>query len=362
MKANWKVEKELLSCPGDTILETIEILRISQADLAKRMGLTPSKINDIIKGKEPISLKTAILLERVLNIEAQFWINRENIYREKLMRIEQQEYFDNCIVWLKSIPVNFLKKLNYIESHLKGNELVQQVLQFFRVASPKEWEKIYVLQYANTNYRKSAKHSETLGSIATWLRLGEIEMGKAKLTNYDKPKFLEILEHAKQLIPDSDSNYTNKLKELCKEAGVELVYTPNIPKAPVSGATRWIGKNPLIQLTDRFKTNDHFWFSFFHEAGHIVKHGKTEVFIEDFEEFKLDNAKEEEANQFAQKMLINKQLFSDLADNYSEINIKKVAQKHKTHPGIIVGRLQHDKKIPYTQLNQLKDKVKLFND
>ncbi len=362
MNANQKAEKDLLTCPGDTILENIEYLKISQTDLAKRMGLTPSKINDIIKGNEPITIKTAFLLERVLNINAQFWLNLEKFYREKLYRIEQYEYFDKCLDWLKNIPVAFLKKHNYIDKNLKGNELINSLLQFFRVASPKEWETVYVLQYANTNYRKSDKINETLGSVATWLRLGEIEVEKSKPMIYDKTKFEEILEQSKKLIANNDINFTNTLKSLCNSAGVQLVYTPNVPKAPISGATRWIGKNPLIQLTDRFKTNDNFWFSFYHEAGHIIKHGKSEIFIEDYEDYKHDQTKEDQANLFAQKILFNKNIFNDLANNFTELNIKKIAEKYDTHTGIIVGRLQHERLISYSQLNHLKQKIKLFED
>ncbi len=360
MNANQKAEKELLSLPGDTILETIEYLKLSQTDLASRMGLTPEKVSDIIKAKEPISVKTAFLLERVLNIDASFWLNLEKSYREKLYRIEQYQYLDDCLLWLKQIPVNFLKKNNYINAALKGNELVQQVLQFFRVASPKQWQEIYVHKYANANYKKSTVHNSTLGSMATWIRLGEIEVEKNKATKYDKATFLQVLEEAKNLVAKNDKNFPQTLKALCAKAGVQLVYTPKIPKAPVSGATRWIGGNPVIQLTDRHTTNDHFWFSFFHEAGHILKHGKTEIFIEDFEGFNYDAAKENEANAFAQKMLLSPQAIDELNGIYTDVKIKAIAKKHNTHAAIIVGRLQHSQAITYAQLNYLKEKVILF--
>jgi len=96
-----KDERELLSKPGDTILETIGHIKMSQAELAERLGKTPSKVNDIISGKEPITVNTALQLEKVLNIDAQFWLNREMIYREKLSRIEQEEALDECKDWLK---------------------------------------------------------------------------------------------------------------------------------------------------------------------------------------------------------------------------------------------------------------------
>ena len=92
-------ERELLSKPGDTILETVQHLRMSQVELARRMGKTASKINDLISGKEPITPKTAFQLEKVLGIDAEFWLNREMLYRQKLLRLEQKEALKNCIDW-----------------------------------------------------------------------------------------------------------------------------------------------------------------------------------------------------------------------------------------------------------------------
>src|ERR1700741_3310751 len=106
---NIKDERKLLSKPGDTILETLEELKMNQAELAKRMGKTPSKINDLISGKEPITITTAIQLEKILGIATQFWMNRETLYREQLTRIEQEEALEECLDWLKQQPVKELK-------------------------------------------------------------------------------------------------------------------------------------------------------------------------------------------------------------------------------------------------------------
>jgi Plasmid maintenance system antidote protein len=91
MNANLILAKELLSPPGDTIQETIDLMGMRQNELAERMGKTESKINDIIKGKEPITVNTSLQLELVLGIPAKFWLAREANYREELARIEQQE-------------------------------------------------------------------------------------------------------------------------------------------------------------------------------------------------------------------------------------------------------------------------------
>jgi HTH-type transcriptional regulator / antitoxin HigA len=360
MNANQKAEFALLALPGDTIQETIDYLNISQTEMASRMGITPAKLNDIIKAKEPITIATAFKLEKVLNIQASFWMNRQNAYNEKKFRIEQYQYLDSCLLWLKQIPVAFLKKANYINAQAKGVALVEQVLQFFRVASPTEWQNIYVLKYANTNFKKSTVHAGTLGSMATWIRIGELEMEKRNTMPYDKKIFVEVLEAIKNLVPSKPDYFIPKIVSLCATAGVAVIYTPKIPKSPVSGATRWIGGNPIIQLTDRHCSNDQFWFSFFHEVAHILLHGKSEIFIEDFEGMVYDAKKEAEANNYAAKILLKENVTSILHGNYSELHIKKVAKLYNTHVAIIVGRLQREGVIGYNRLNGLKEKVKLF--
>src|ERR1700733_10212215 len=116
MNNNLKVERELLSKPGDTILETLEHIKMNQVELAERMGKTPSKVNDIISGKEPITINTALLLEKVLNINAQFWLNREMLYREKLSRLDQEDALQECLDWLGQQPTKELKKCGYLKS------------------------------------------------------------------------------------------------------------------------------------------------------------------------------------------------------------------------------------------------------
>jgi Zn-dependent peptidase ImmA (M78 family) len=129
----------------------------------------------------------------------------------------------------------------------------------------------------------------------------------------------------------------------------------------VSGATRWIANNPLIQLTDRYKTNDHFWFTFFHEAGHVLLHGKKDLFIESFEGYRPDLAKEEEANEFAAKWLLPEDFADDLPFSITEEDVWEIAEKYETHPAVVVGRLQHLGLVSYSFGSQFRIKVKLDN-
>ena len=359
MKEKLKAERELLSPPGDDIKETLEYYKMSQATLAARTGKTTSKIHDIITGKEPITVKTAVQLEKVLGRSAQYWLNRESNYREKLFRLEQEELLDTCRGWLNEQPIKQLKECGYLKAKEIGPAMVEEALQFYAVASPEQWETIYIKQYALASYRKSPAFKDALGSMAAFMRIGEIEMRKLELGNFSKTAFKVVLTKIKELTAKHPANFKRKLQQLCADAGVAIVYTMCLPKAPVNGATRWIGNHPLIQLTDRYKTNDQFWFTFFHEAGHVLLHGKKEIFIEDLED-KHKDKKEIEANDFAAKWLLPQEFVNDLPEDFTEGDIVKIAKRYKTAPGIVVGRLQHLQLAPYHFGNSLKKKVKLF--
>lgn len=352
-----KDERELLSKPGDTIFETIQHIKMSQAELAERMGKTPSKINDLISGKEPITVATAFQLEKVLGIDAQFWLNREMLYREKLSRLEQEEGLEECKDWLKMQPIKELKECGYLKTKKSGSAMAEECLKFYGVAAPLQWESLYVDQYVSAKFRKSEAHKSTLGGLAAWLRIGEIEMKKRKLNSYNKETFKQSLVEIRNLVRHHPEDFASRLQQYCASAGVALVYTICIPKAPISGVARWVGGNPLIQLTDRYKSNDHFWFSFFHEAGHILLHGKKDVFIEDLDEFEANPQKEIEADDFANKFLLPEDITAELPNNITEKDIRQIARKYNTHAAIVLGRLQHLKKLPYSFGASLKLKV-----
>jgi HTH-type transcriptional regulator/antitoxin HigA len=354
-----KDEKELLSKPGDTILETLEHIKMSQAELAERMGKTPSKVNDIISGKEPISVNTSLQLEKVLGIDAKFWLNREMLYREKLSRVQQEEALEECESWLASQPVKELKKWGYIKTERTSNAMIDEFLQFYGVAGPAQWESLYVNHFISSDFRKSGAHDTALGSMAAWLRIGEIEMRKFNLVNFSKELFKEHLKEIRKLVRPHPENFATLLQELCLQAGVALVYTMCIPKAPISGAARWVGGNPLIQLTDRYKSNDHFWFTFFHEAGHILLHGKKDVFMEEFDAFTKDEKKENEADEFANKWLLPDEFLEEIPNDITEKVIRKIARQYDTHPAIVVGRLQNKNIVPFWYGKDLKLKVVL---
>lgn len=359
---NSQIERELLSPPGDTILETIEHYKITQTELAERLNKKPSKVHDLITGKEPITLNTAMQLEKVLGIAVDFWMNREARYREKLARLEEAEQAEANVDWVKAMPLKELAACGQIKTTKASGEAVDEVLRFFGVASIEAWHNVYERELEElADFRKADNYATTIAALAAWLRTGELEMRKLTLPEFDKAAFKQALDGSiKELIVQHPADFALQLQQACKPCGVALVYTPCFPKVPVCGALRWMGGTPLIQLTDRYKTNDQFWFTFFHEAGHVLLHGKKEMFIEPEKKAAKLSDKEKEANAFAGKHLLPESALADLEDGFTEKDVVALAKLHGTHPGIVVGRLQYLRKADYTFGTKLKEKVALF--
>ena len=150
------------------------------------------------------------------------------------------------------------------------------------------------------------------------------------------------------------------MRNLLHEVGVLLVLVPARPRAHVSGVARWLNPTrPLIQLSLYGKTNDKFWFSFFHEAAHILLHAnskeeKKSIFLDDPNAAHTDDPREHEANQWSGNSLIPCQYVQSLTSLRTKAAVIDFAQQIGVHPGIVVGRLQHDKLIDPSWMNDLK--------
>ena len=304
MATALETAKSLLSPPGDTIQEHIDFIGMSQAELAERMGRPKEKINDVIKGREPISTATAFQLEKVLGIAASFWITREKEYRQELYELQQREELEKEIDWLEAFPIHEMRKLGWLPNTKEKHLVVDKLLKFFSVASAEEWKRIYIDKQVSVAFKISLADTQSPHAISAWLRQGELQAKEIKIGEFDKKKFKDALTEMKELAFLMPEDFTQTLQNMCATCGVALVFTENLPKAPISGASRWFHNKPIIQMADRFKTDDHFWFTFFHEAAHIILHGKKDIFLENVAGTEMEQDKEEEANAFAAKLLL----------------------------------------------------------
>lgn len=356
-----ELKKSLLSCPGDTIQEHIDTVGMSQAELAERLGRSVPKLNELIKGKAPISKDTATKLEYVLGIPASFWLNLERQYQDELLEIEKLEQLEKCIEWVKGFPLAAMKKIGLIPNTRNKADIADSLLKYFRVASPTQWEDIYAGK--SLAFKIELRHTAEPQAISVWLRLGELQAERLTVESFDKKLLRSKLDEIQEIAYRHSDTWLNELQELCTSCGVALVYTPCISKAPIYGATRWVKNNtvPLVQVTDRHKDYNSFWFTFYHELGHILYHGKKEIFIEGLNSIAPDREKEDQADDFAARMLLSEKERNELFQYpmFDKDLVLYLSEKFRKHPGIIVAQIQRRYNHLYKNihLNRLKTKV-----
>ena len=346
--------------PGDTLAETLEALGMTQIELADRVGLSRKTINQIIQGIAPITAETAVKLETALGTPAAFWLNLDANYQEFLARKEQEEQFTTEVAWLKRIPYKELVEKRWIPACVDLAGTVRVALSYFGVASPDRWE-AYWTKFT-VRFRKSKLACDELGIVSSWLRKGELDAQKVQTQPFDAEKFKAALKKIRALTKASSDVFQPKMQALCAEAGVALVFTPELKKLRVSGATYWLTKDKaLIQLSLLYKSDDHFWFTFFHEARHVLQEIKNGVFVEGLKD---GDEAEKDANEFACEFLIPKDKYTAFlrGGDFREHNVSSFARQLDITPGIIVGRLQHDKVIKFDRLNFLKRKFVWANN
>ena len=337
--------------PGEVLEDYLDSYGMTQTELADRLGFAKKTVNEIVKGKATITPDTSLKLERVFSRPAHFWNNLEQQYQEGRARLAEQKRLHEHLDWLKRVPVNPMVKLGFVRKYKDKVEQLNEVLNFFGVASPEQWRTVW--QQHQVAYRQSQRFEPCAEAVSAWLRQGEIEAQRIDCVAFDKKRFQVILKEARGLTRAKPEEFQPRIVELCASAGVAVVFVPDLPKTGVFGATRWLGGKAMIQLSLRYRSNDHLWFTFFHEAGHIVHHGRKEIFLEGNG---MDGKKEEQANAFARNKLIPLNAYKQFIRT-SSMTLKEIglfADDIGIAPGIVVGRLQHDGLLPIDHGNKLK--------
>lgn len=343
-----------VSPPGETLAETLDELQMTQAELARRMGRPLKTINEIVRGKAAILPETAFQLERVTDVPAGFWMARETAYRTHLAQKARQaaEQTGEAVEWARRFPCKAMAEWGWIQHRSRAHEHVHELFSFFRVASPQAWHAIW--SRPEVAFRRSLKQDGNRFAISAWLRQGEIQAQSRTAAAYDPESFRRVLAQARKLTAAGADQFVPVLQRECATAGVIVEFVPELPGARVSGATRWLAPHrALIQLSLRFKTNDQLWFSFFHEAAHVLLHPKKGIFID---EGRGTTVLEVEADSFASGILIPDEAFKEFAalPPFSRQKVVAFASGEGIAPGVVVGRLQHEGLLPYSHLNDLK--------
>jgi len=340
--------------PGETLRDRLAELSISQAELAARAGLSTKHVNQIVQGVAPITLETAVALDRITGVPASIWNRREADYREALLRSRPRVLNPEEHAWLTGLPTKELKKRGCLPDEKDPGRLFDAVLSFFGVADRAAYERIWKAPVAS--FRRSAAYKSAPGSVISWLRIAQREAQGRKVAPYSASTFRKVLGDIRSLTAHGDPN---DIAEFCATAGVVVVFVSEIKGCRISGATWWTSPSrAVIALTDRYKKDDRFWFSFFHEAAHILLHSKRETFVDEGTD---DDVVEDEANAFAADFLIPPEYTQRLYRLATDTDVETFANEIGVAAGIVVGRLQHDEKWAWNRGNNLKRGLRIVD-
>lgn len=347
-----RYDPDYVSHPGATLRDLLDERDLSQAELAIRMGRPQKTISEIVNGKTAITPETALELEMVLGVPARFWNTREQHFREFIARQQRDSLLADQYAWACNFPLKEMTDLGFIPKVKEPSDQARYVLQYLGVSSPDQWSEVY--NQCEVAFRRSSSFEANEYSLGAWLRAGVVKASEIRLESYDKARFLSALKNVRSLTRQKPSEFQHELKALCAEAGVAVAFVPQLPKSFVSGATRWLSSShALIQLSMRYKTNDHLWFTFFHEAAHVLFHEKRAIFLDTADK---EGEKELAANSWAADFLVPKKEYETFVvqRSFNKTDIIEFANRIEIAPGIVVGRLQHDGHLPFSHCNGLK--------
>jgi addiction module HigA family antidote len=354
IKNKFRYDPDYAIPPGETVVESLESLGMTQAELATRTGRPLKTINEIAKGKTVITPQTALQFEKVLGIPASFWNSLETKYQQSLARKRDKQTLHRFVSWLDELPIKDLVVQGWLHPTPDKADLVSQALAFFGVSDPNVWRQLWLSPKAS--FHRSHAFKTSPGATAAWLRIGELKAQEIRCESFDKNKFKHELEILRGLTKAPLARVKKELVQRCRRAGVAVVFVAELNGTHVSGATQWLtADKALIQLSCRYKSDDQFWHAFFHEAAHILLHGKRAVFVDD----SGNNATEEqerEAHEFASSFLVPPSKLRRFLDDWAgdQIAIQEFADELGIAPGIVVGQLQHRKILQFHELNFLR--------
>jgi len=350
------MNRELIICPGETIKELLEIYNYTQKDLANKLGMELKTVNEILNGKGVITFETAIKLGTIFNMPASFWNNLEFNYRKDLRDLEEAERAEQDYQKIETAYKELVKRKKIEVAKEKANK-VAIYKSFMEVANLDDIEAEYEMAIA---CRKAQVKEFNVINLMTWIQCGIKKTREAISNSFDKEKVLEMIPEIKKLtLLENQQQALIELKELCAKCGIVLSYEKAFPNTGINGIAKWVTVDKaFIQVSDRGKKADTFWFTFMHELGHIMK-GKKKIFFIDEECTKSEGDEEKIANDFAKKMLIeDKKDYEKLKKHWTINAIKEFAKGNNIHEGIVAGMICHDNNV-YNNvgLNNLRRKL-----
>jgi HTH-type transcriptional regulator/antitoxin HigA len=356
MATEKRIHSDLAIPPGEYLAEVLAARRMSQAELARRTGRPVQAINEIIKGEKVLTPDTALQLERALSVPAHIWTGLESRYQLVRAKADEKELIRKEQVYLQKTPYKQLMELGCVRRTRDGNLKVRELHRFYGVAS---LEHLPGLWASAASFRRSPKWDASYYALAAWLRYGELQAVKIAAAAFEKAALKASLGDIRALTRMSARDFPGRLAKRLAECGVVFVLQPHFQKTYAHGATFWLTDGrPVLLLSIRGKWADIFWFSLFHEIGHLLLHKKT-TFVDDGDIPTEHVELEKEADRFAEEALIPSGKLREFVDrvDLSPSAVRAFAEEMAISTGIVVGRLQHDGVIGHdSDLNGLRQR------
>lgn len=356
MATDTRVWADEAIAPGRTLAETLEALGMSQTELARRANRPPQVISEIIQGKKEITPETAIEFERVLGVPAHLWIGLESTFRMTNARLAEVARLPSEVPAASAYPYNEMAKLGWVPKTRDKAERAEALLRFFGVAT------LGRVEFAAT-WRRAPLKAVSKHALAAWLRKGEIGAKEIQCGPFDEGAVRAVVARIPAITRLQPPEFQTQLVDGLAAAGVALVFVKHLPHTGAQGATRWRGARAIVQLSVRYGWADIFWFTLLHELAHVLKHGRREMFV-DFTGGS-DDPREAEADRFAAAHLLPEDAYRRFVESGGVGQAQRVrafADAVGVHPGIVVGRLQHERKLGHALLNNLRVKYVLRED
>lgn len=337
--------------PGATIREQLLEREMSQKEFAARMAMSEKHISRLINGDVQLTPETAVRLEMVLGVPASFWTKLEAIYQEKMAKANAENAMDEDKELVKRFPYKEMVNNKWIESVPRLEDKVIALRKFFEVVSLSLVNQRNVSRIA---CRRSGESEKADYALLAWAQRAKIEARMMETGPINIKELIAMLPQIRSMTNKDPRDFCPDLIRLLSTCGVAITFLPHIGGSFLHGATFYDGNKIVIGLTVRGKDADKFWFSLFHEIGHIVlghinqPDGTTE-------------ADEAAADQFARDTLIPQRLFDAFVSkgDFSKLSMIHFSDSIDIDVGIVVGRLQKEGLLQFNWHNDMKTKYEL---
>jgi len=359
---NLKEYKELFAFhPGYYISEVIEDMCISQAEFAIRMGTTPKTLSLLINGQSNLTNDLAMKIATMLGTSVDVWLNLQKTYDEKIIEIDLIKNLDEQKRIINMIDYSYFVEVANLPSARTKEEKISNLCTFFKISD------LRILKQPDflVNFRNGISDigEKNIINSQAWVQVAMNCAKNISVAQFDSVKLTNFLPEIRKMTVENPSIFIPRLKQMFSDCGVAFVLLPHLKNSGVNGAVKWFGHNQVVlAMNNRRCYADTFWFSLFHEIKHVLQQKVKTVFISgDLSVSNIDSSLEKEADNFSKNFIIPLREFQKWAPNMyvTDSQIVEFANKIGIHPGVVVGRLQHDGIIPQNRCSQLKVKYKI---